>query len=162
MRRGTAGPRRTAGIAAALLVILGCIVGITIDRTLLSRAPAASAISPLTLDAMVRELDLDTLAQERVRQRLESLEATVTRAAEQGTDSLLAAARMARRELEEVLPHDRRGQFRHWMEQHRSQMMERMRGGMMRGMGGRGMMGPASLDSAGSDSGSGGQPRRRR
>lgn len=162
MRRSTAGPRRTAGIAAALLVILGCIVGITIDRTLLSRTPAASAVTPLTLDAMVRELDLDTLEQERVRERLESLEASVTRAAEQGTDSLLAAARRARRELEEALPYDRRGQFRHWMEQHRLQMMERMRGGMMRGMGGHGMMRSTPVDSAGSDSESAGGVRRGR
>jgi len=134
-----------AGIAAGLLVVLGALLGVTLDRTLLGRAPVAAAV-PLTLDAMARDLELDSAARARVQKRLDSLDVSVTRAAEQGADSLRAAARRARQELENALPDSRRPQFRQWMNQHRNQMMRMMRGGAMRG-GRGGMMGPVTSDS---------------
>jgi len=143
MSRGTDRERRLAGLTAALLVVLGAILGVAVDRTLL-RAPAAAAVAPLTFEAMAEDLDLDTLARERVRARLDSLDATVTRAAQLGADSLRAAARQAHHELEAALPDDRRQEFSAWMDRHRTQMMSRMRGGGMHG-GPHGMMDSRSL-----------------
>jgi len=150
--------RRMAGIAAGLLVVLGAVLGITLDRTLLGRAPVAVA-TPLTLDAMAQDLDLDSAARARVQERLDSLDASVTRAAEQGVDSLRAAAQRARQELENALPDSRRPQFRQWMNQHRNQMMRMMRGGAMRG-GRGGMMGPGTSDSGMMMPGGGGMMQR--
>ena len=145
MSRGGNHERRMAGIAAGLLIALGVVLGITLDRTLFGRAPVAAA-TPLTLDAMAQDLDLDSVVRARVQQRLDSLDVTVSRAAEQGADSLRAAAQRARQELENVLPDSRRPQFRAWMNQHRNQMMMMMRGGRMHG-GNGGMMGPGTADS---------------
>lgn len=135
----TSDPRWRAALVAAALFSAGVIVGVVAERTRAGRAPTAALAEPLTVEALSRSIDLDTLTQMKVRLLLDSLEPDVARAAMQGPDSLQVAARRARQRLEAALPGDRREHFRLWMQGHRSRMMQMMGRGMSGGMMERGM-----------------------
>ena len=152
----TIGPRRGAALAAALLVTFGAVLGITLDRLWLGRAPVAAAATltptPLTLDAMAEALDLDSAARARLGTRLDSLGEHLARATAQGPDSLRAAARHAREQVEAALPADRRQPFRRWMDGHRDRMIQMMRGGRTEPMRHSGMQRTGIHDSVAPDS----------
>lgn len=140
-------PRWRAALVAAVLFGAGVIVGVTVERTRAGRVPTPALAEPLTVEALSRSLDLDTLAEMRVRVLLDSLEPDIAQAAMQGPDSLQAAARRARQRLEAALPGDRREPFRSWMEGHKSRMMQMMHRGMSGRMMERRMERPQSGDS---------------
>jgi len=129
-------PRWKATLVAVVLFLAGAVVGVTADRMWLGRWPEAAQAAPLTAEALSRDLNLDPDQQARVRSVLDSLQIEVSRALEEGPDSLRGIARRARLRLEGALPPDRRGAFRTWMQQHHTRMMREMGGGMM-GPGGR-------------------------
>ena len=124
---GSYAPRWQTALAAALLLVTGAAVGITVDRLWLAGPPAAGA-APLTVDAMAHSLDLAPGDRVRVQQVLDSLEAEVAEAARAGPDSLRSVARRARARLEGALPPETRPRFRQWMQVRHRQMMERMHG----------------------------------
>lgn len=126
MRFSMTNPRTRAAVAATLLFGLGALVGVAADRWWSFRTLSELEAAPLTAAAMADALDLDSAQQARVAALLESLQASVVHAAQEGPASLQAAARDARRRLEEGLPPDRRERFRSWMSGHHERMMEHM------------------------------------
>lgn len=117
--------RWRAAAAAALLLLTGAALGVTVDRLWIAGSSSARA-APLTVDALVRSLELAPADQGRVRGVLDSLREEVAGAARAGPDSLRAVARAARIRLHRALPPEHRPAFRRWMMRHHRQMMERM------------------------------------
>jgi len=153
----TLDPRWKAALVSVVLFLAGAVAGVSADRMWLGRWPEAAQAAPLTAGALSRDLNLSPDEQARVRSVLDSLQVEVSRALEEGPDSLRGIARRGRLRLEDALPPDRRGEFRVWMQGHHARMMQEMGGGlmapggrmgpgMMRGRGGGrgGMMGPDS------------------
>lgn len=127
MNAGDKSGRRKAVASAVLLLATGMIAGATIDRMLSGRAALTAAPSPLTVEAMAQDLDLDAPDLERVPTLLDSVESDLAEAASAGPDSLRAFSRRARERLENALPRDRQDRFQDWMQEHHNRMMEGMR-----------------------------------
>lgn len=137
----TMSPTWKAGLASALVFLMGGVAGVAADRLWLGGVPEAEA-QPLTVAGLSAALDLDPAQGARVRSVLDSLQTDVSEAAQAGVDSLRSISLEGRRRLEDALPPDRRAAFQQWMRQRHAQMMEEMGGGMM----GRGrMMGPGAM-----------------
>ena len=124
--------RLRAAAAAVLLLLTGALIGIAVDRTILSPADV-EARSPLTARAMASSLGLSPAEQAGLEALLDSLHAEVVAAADDGPDALRAATASAHRRIETWLPPASRPAFRQWIQGHREHMMERMHGGPMEG-----------------------------
>lgn len=124
---GGDGPARWRAAAAALLLLAaGAAAGVAVDRAWIRGGPGAAAPGPLTAEALARELDLGPEGARRIRRLVDSLDARIAAAAASGPDSLRAAARAARAELERALPAGAVPRFRAWMRRHHRSMMDRM------------------------------------
>lgn len=132
MTHGTRPTLRKVLLPATLLFGLGLVAGVAADRLWVAGEATELLAAPLTVESMVRALDLDTVEQARVAALLDTLEAAVAYAVGLGPDSLQAAARIARQRLEQALPPDVRPRFQSWMNDHHNRMMMDMRSGDMR------------------------------
>ncbi|MEX2048540.1 MAG: hypothetical protein WEB90_03085 [Gemmatimonadota bacterium] len=119
---------RAAG-TAALLLLTGAALGITVDRVWLSAPPIESM--SLTAGAMSERLGLSPEEAERLSVLLDSLHAQVAAAAVNGPEALRAATDAAHRRIEASLPTESRPAFHSWMQEHREHMMQQMRMGPM-------------------------------
>lgn len=124
--------RLRAAAASVLLLLTGALIGIAVDRTILSPSDV-EARSPLTADAMASGLGLSPAQQAGLEALLDTLHAEVVAAASDGPDALRAATASAHRRIESSLPPESRPAFRQWMRGHREHMMERMHRGPMGG-----------------------------
>ncbi|MFW6206319.1 MAG: hypothetical protein ACOC5J_00125 [Gemmatimonadota bacterium] len=117
--------RSTAIVAALLFFVTGGVVGVAVDRLLL--LPSEVEATPLTVDAMVEDLELSEAEEARVREFMERMHPIVLEAAREGPDSLLTATRNVHQHLEDLLPPHARSGFHSWVEGHHRRMMERLR-----------------------------------
>ena len=124
MKQPMDGARGKAAAAAALLLITGGLLGVLVDRHWL--LPREDEPMPLTARAMAERLELSPSEEAGIHALLDSLHSEVTVAAEHGLDSLLQTAHDAHSRLEAALPHEARGEFRTWIQDHHQQMRERM------------------------------------
>jgi hypothetical protein len=118
------GNRVRAVGAAALLLLAGAMLGITIDRALLSPPPTEA--TSLTAGAMSERLGLSSEQEARLVVLLDSLHAEVLAAAAAGPDALRRATEAAHRTIDASLPSESRPQFHAWMQEHREHMMHQM------------------------------------
>jgi hypothetical protein len=123
------GARRRAVATAGLLLFVGAVTGVLVDRLWL--LPRTVEATPLTVRAMAARLDLAPPEEARVLTLLDSMHAELLTAAEHGPDSLRTAARNAHQRLEAALPPRARPEFRAWIQDHHHQLMERMGGARM-------------------------------
>ncbi|MEX2472613.1 MAG: hypothetical protein WEA34_10555 [Gemmatimonadota bacterium] len=114
---------RAAG-AGALLLVAGIAMGIVVDRTLLTPAPAQA--SALTVESLAEHIDLSAEEAARLRILLDSLHTGVMAAAAEGPEAMRAATQAAHRRIEATLDPGMRPEFRAWMQEHRRHMMRRM------------------------------------
>jgi hypothetical protein len=119
--------RRKAGLAAALLLLAGAAIGISVDRLVIvpHHALAAEA-SPLTIQDMARELDLGSADQVKMRALLDSIETEIAAASAHGLDSLQSTAARAHDRIEAALPPESRTHFRTWLSEHHAELSARM------------------------------------
>jgi len=117
--------RRRAAGAAALFLVAGVALGITLDRLVLS--PPDATASPLTAEAMARELGLSDADEARLLVVLDGLHRELLAYAELGPDSFAVAARNAQHRISAALPPDARAGFHAWIGEHHGQLMRRLR-----------------------------------
>lgn len=123
--------RRRAAAAAVFLLLTGAVLGIVVDRLWLAGSPAAAA--PLTVEAMVADLELEPETEMQVRALLDSMHPVMLGAAQAGPDSLMVTARGVHARLREILPPELRPELRGWMGEHHRRMMEGLGPRHMRG-----------------------------
>jgi hypothetical protein len=124
----TADRVRAAG-TAALLLLTGAFLGVSVDRVWLS-PPPAEAVS-LTAGAMSERLGLSPEEEARLNLLLDSLHTEVMAAALDGPEALRVATEDAHRRIEASLPPEARPAFHAWMQEHHEHMMRQMRSGPM-------------------------------
>jgi hypothetical protein len=120
MTKWNDGARWRALTAVALLLFTGAVLGIIVDRNLLS--PRELDASPLTAEALGARLGLSAEEEAQLRVLLDSLHAELMTAAELSPDSLRIMVRLAHRRIEAVLPPHTRADFRAWIHEHHQQL----------------------------------------
>jgi hypothetical protein len=111
---------RAAG-TAVLLLLIGAVLGITVDRLWLS--PPTSQAASLTVETMASRLGLSSMEERRLGALLDSLHAEILAAIAHGPDSLRAATDAAHRRIDASLPVEARPGFHAWMQEHHEQLM---------------------------------------
>jgi hypothetical protein len=117
---------RAAG-TAALLLLTGGVMGVLVDRLWLS--PHEAHATPLTAEAMAARLGLSSAQGAHLRALLDSLRGEIHAVVQRAPDSLGTAVRNAQLRIEAALPPRARSEFRAWMQEHHTRMMDRMHDG---------------------------------
>ncbi len=132
-----------AAFAAALLIVIGAFIGVTVDRLWLVAFSADADREQVSVETLSTALNLNMRQRDEIRALVDSIGWAMSDALEQNPESLSIVARNARTRLEMAVPPDQRPRFRNWMNGRRAEMLDRMRGqGRMRGGRGRGRGGP--------------------
>ena len=132
-----------AAFAAALLILIGALLGVTADRLWLFIFADKPEETQVSVETLSNALNLNMRQRDEIRALMDSIGWAISDAMEQNPQSLPLVARDARARLERAIPPDQRPRFRNWMNGRRSDMLNRMRGhGRMRGGRGRGGGGP--------------------
>jgi len=115
------GTRWSAIGSAALLLVTGALVGVTVDRLWIS--PSVIEAAPLTAETMVSHLGLSDPEGRRLNALLDTLHADLSAAMDRGPEALREATDAAHRRIDASLPAEARADFHVWMQEHHEQMM---------------------------------------